>query len=216
MGAFPPKEAAALLAECQRHCCVCLRRCGFRIELHHIDPGVDSIDNALPVCFDCHAEIESKGPRGRHFTTDELRLLKERWLRLCREQPELLIQAAQRQSTETGPLEALLAELEYNVVVVGGAQDEGFPQLAARQFERAIATNAFSPLATELRQELFELYKLIHEINRLVDKLTHLTISDGRSVALSNSTESVARQHRDRLGRDLPLAVQHLASALGK
>jgi hypothetical protein len=214
MGTFPAKEAATLLADCQRHCCVCLRRCGFRIELHHIEPGDDSIDNALP--FDCHAEIESKGPRGRHFTMDELLLLKQRWLTLCREQPELLIQAAQRQATETGPLEALLAELEYNVVVVGGAPDQAFPQLAAKQFDRAIATNAFSPLAGELRQELFTVYRLIHETNRLVEKLTHLTPDDARSAALLRSTDTVARQHRERLVVDLPPAVQHLASALGK
>ena len=41
-------------------CCVCWRRCGFRIELHHIQPrsenGSDDIENAIPVCFDCHGQ----------------------------------------------------------------------------------------------------------------------------------------------------------------
>ena len=81
---FPANAAAKLLADCKRHCCVCWRRCGFRIELHHIKPrsegGSDDISNAIPVCFDCHAEIESTGPRGRRFTPGELKEHKRRWL----------------------------------------------------------------------------------------------------------------------------------------
>jgi hypothetical protein len=186
------------------------------MELHHIVPGIDTVDNALPVCFDCHAEIESKGPRGRHFTPHELHLLKNEWMELCRTRPEVLLQAAQRMPTETGPLEALLAELEYDLVVVGGALDEGFPQLGGAQFDRAIAVNALAPLDGELRFRLLETYKLVNDTNRLIDKLTHLTPHEQRSASIYRSTEKVLRENRERLRSDLPAAIAVLGSALGR
>lgn len=186
------------------------------MELHHIIPDIDTIDNALPVCFDCHAEIESKGPRGRHFTPHELHLLKNEWLELCRTRPEVLIQAAQRMPTETGPLEALLAELEYDLVVVGGAVDQGFPQLGAAQFDRAIAVNALAPLDGELRSRLLETYKLVNDTNRLIEKLTHLTPQDQRSASMYRSTDKVLRANREQLRAELPAATAALGSALGR
>jgi hypothetical protein len=60
---FKAIEVSSLLAKCHRQCCVCHRFCGVKIELDHIDPqadgGSDDIDNAIPVCFDRHAEIHS-------------------------------------------------------------------------------------------------------------------------------------------------------------
>lgn len=216
MGGFSSSEAAKLLADCHRYCCVCRRRCGFRIELHHIVPGIDEISNALPVCFDCHAEIESKGPRGRHFTPAELHLLKNEWLELCRIQPAILIQAAQRPPTETGPLEALLAELEYDLVVVSGPLDQGLPPLGSAQFDRAIAVNALAPLVADVRSRLLETYRLVNDTNRLIEKLTHLTPQDQRSSAMYRSTDNVLKENRGRLRSELRAAFTALASALGR
>ena len=68
---FNRSEASELLVACHRRCCICHRYCGIKIELHHIEPrgdgGVDAIDNAIPVCFECHAEIQlynDSHPRG--------------------------------------------------------------------------------------------------------------------------------------------------------
>jgi hypothetical protein len=103
--AFPATDVVALLASCKRHCCVCWRRCGFRIELHHIRPlaeGVpDEISNAIPVCFDCHAEIESVGRKVvyREAAVEH----KRKWLEIVASNPAALIEAAQRDAT-TGPL----------------------------------------------------------------------------------------------------------------
>jgi len=59
-----------------------------KIETDHIIPeadgGGDEIENAIPVCFECHAEIHSyngRHPRGRKFLPDELRAHKALWLR---------------------------------------------------------------------------------------------------------------------------------------
>lgn len=76
---------------------------------------------------------------GRSFTSDELRQHRDNWFATVRDRPEVLIRAARSQS-ETGPLEALLAELDFNRLAVSGNPNEGFPPLAVNQFERAIAT----------------------------------------------------------------------------
>lgn len=43
-----------------RHCCVCHRSKGVKVEVHHIVPtsqgGTDDFDNAVVLCFDCHAD----------------------------------------------------------------------------------------------------------------------------------------------------------------
>lgn len=120
---FPEAKVAQLLADCKRHCCVCLRWCGSRMHLHHIHPradgGADAIENAIPVCLDCHAEIESRSNMGRRFSQAELHEHKRRWLEICLERPEVIIQAGRR-AADTGPIEALLSELRYNSVLLSG------------------------------------------------------------------------------------------------
>ena len=83
---FTPPVAAEALVASGRHCCLCHRFCGVKIELHHITPesegGSDELDNCIPLCFDCHAEVghyNSKHPRGRKFSPTELRLHRDRW-----------------------------------------------------------------------------------------------------------------------------------------
>ena len=61
-----------------RHCCLCGKDCGVDIEVAHI-PGEeksDDIDSAIPLCYDCHAEIgryTRAHPRGRRYRKDELK-----------------------------------------------------------------------------------------------------------------------------------------------
>lgn len=77
---FPTSVANEVLVRCGRHCCICDKFVGSKIELHHIvqaaDGGDDSVDNCIPLCFDCHAEVNSYNPRhpkGRKYTPTELR-----------------------------------------------------------------------------------------------------------------------------------------------
>lgn len=60
------------------------------MEIHHIVPeskgGEDTEENGIPLCFDCHAEVESynpQHPKGRKFTSSELRKHKEQWFTIC-------------------------------------------------------------------------------------------------------------------------------------
>ena len=82
-----------VLIRCRRHCCVCGKFCGTKIELHHIDGYEDNAeDNALPVCFDCHAEIchyNEGHPRGRKYQPSELKKLREATFRKFAIEPEI-------------------------------------------------------------------------------------------------------------------------------
>lgn len=77
---FPTSVADEVLVHCGRHCCICGKFVGTKIELHHIiqvaDGGDDSVDNCIPLCLDCHAEVKSynpKHPKGRKYTETELK-----------------------------------------------------------------------------------------------------------------------------------------------
>ena len=58
---FPERVATEALVLCGRSCCICHKFCGTKIELHHIKQkaygGDDTLDNCIPVCFDCHADM---------------------------------------------------------------------------------------------------------------------------------------------------------------
>ncbi|MEP2240467.1 MAG: HNH endonuclease signature motif containing protein [Maribacter sp.] len=75
-----------LLVLCARHCCVCNKPVRLKIEIHHILPkergGEDTLENAIPLCFDCHCDAghyNPKHPKGSKFSPEELRKHKERW-----------------------------------------------------------------------------------------------------------------------------------------
>ena len=72
-----------------RRCCICKEFVGRNIEIHHIiqacDGGKDTFENAIPLCFDCHANAghyNSKHPRGSKFSPEELRKHRDQWYKL--------------------------------------------------------------------------------------------------------------------------------------
>ncbi len=89
--AFSAKVRRDALVHAARHCCVCHRYKSVNIEVHHIDPpgdgGNDDIDNAIALCFDCHASAghyNSKHPKGSAYSRSELRKARECWHSLVR------------------------------------------------------------------------------------------------------------------------------------
>lgn len=168
---FRRKEVDALLFrlfECRRRCCVCHRWCGTKIELDHIvqkaDGGSDDIENAIPVCFECHAEIHSynqRHPRGRKYRAAELRRHREGWLKLCREHPEILLDGPRR--SEVGPLQALLDELEFNLIVTNQKGEEDTEGVVGcrfmdAQFRRAIRSGSIAMLEDRLQGAILNAY----------------------------------------------------------
>lgn len=78
--AFPDEVRTKVLLWCDRHCCLCKKPCGVNIEVHHIIPsgenGGDDIENAIPLCFDCHSWVQHynrEHPRGTKYKVEELR-----------------------------------------------------------------------------------------------------------------------------------------------
>jgi len=83
---FAPDIAQQALVSCGRHCCICHKFCGTKMELHHIKPeadgGEDSLENCIPLCFDCHADVQSYNPshpKGRKYAEAELKQHRDRW-----------------------------------------------------------------------------------------------------------------------------------------
>jgi len=83
---FGTKVTEDALISCGRHCCICHKFCGTKIELHHIvqvkDNGEDTFDNCIPLCFDCHADVKSynpKHPKGKKYTESELKRHRDNW-----------------------------------------------------------------------------------------------------------------------------------------
>lgn len=84
--AFNKKIKIDALTSAARHCCVCHRYKGVKVEVHHILPvakgGKDVADNAIALCFDCHADAghyNDKHPRGTKFSSEELRYARDMW-----------------------------------------------------------------------------------------------------------------------------------------
>lgn len=160
--AFSRNDVDALLVQCHRCCCICHRFCGVKIETDHITPkadnGPDTIDNAIPVCFECHAEIHSyndRHPRGRKFRPEELQCHKEQWLKVCQERPDLLLTA--RKNADVGPLQALIDELDFNArVALYSDEDQQGCLFERTQFRRAVSEGAISALDEKLRDAVLD------------------------------------------------------------
>jgi hypothetical protein len=216
---FKRSEADQLLADCHRRCCVCHRFCGVKIELHHIDPsasgGGDTIDNAIPVCFECHAEIQlynDAHPRGRKFHPPELRAHKDQWLRACRESPGALLMP--QRSLDVGPIQALIDELEFNSEIARRTSDETIGALfLVSQFERAIREGVFSLLPDSIRNPIAVAYATLMRANMSLQKMA--TMPWGGSGSAWDHAYSFAQKAIACAREEIPAARVALLGHLG-
>ena len=81
---FKEEDKIRCLRWCDRHCCLCKKNCGLHIEIAHIDrkleTGLNDIDNAIPLCYECHAIVghyNNEEPRGNKYKTQELKKRRE-------------------------------------------------------------------------------------------------------------------------------------------
>ena len=82
------------LVRAGRHCCICHKFCGIKMEAHHIiergNGGPDTFDNCIVLCFDCHGDMRSydfKHPKGINYTPSELKKHRDNWYRKVAETP---------------------------------------------------------------------------------------------------------------------------------
>lgn len=91
--AFNQNEVEKLLADTGRRCCLCGTL--HKVQVHHITPlnerGTDDIDNAIPLCPNCHAEVHAGygyGRTTRTYTASELKLHRQRTVELVRKESQ--------------------------------------------------------------------------------------------------------------------------------
>jgi hypothetical protein len=80
---FKAKDVIKILLWCERHCCLCEITCDTNIIIHHIEQEgskekLSNIDNALPLCYDCHGRVKSYNPKHAVGTSYKIRELKTR------------------------------------------------------------------------------------------------------------------------------------------
>jgi len=78
---FSEDNRIRVLLWCNRHCCLCGKACDTDIEVHHIEQegeNVPDIDNAIPLCFECHGKIRSYNPQHPVGTAYKTREIKAR------------------------------------------------------------------------------------------------------------------------------------------
>lgn len=77
---FSESDKVKVLLWCRRHCCLCGKESGIGIEVAHLEPKSSDLDNACPLCFDCHAAIghyNREHPRGRKYSIPELKARRD-------------------------------------------------------------------------------------------------------------------------------------------
>lgn len=89
---FSPTIKQQVLNDTARHCCVCHRYKGIKIEIHHLeqeaDGGSNTYENAIPLCFDCHSDAghyNDRHPKGTKFSISELRKARDNWYQFVKE-----------------------------------------------------------------------------------------------------------------------------------
>jgi len=78
---FSEEDRIKILLWCNRHCCLCGKACGTNIVIHHIEQegeNLSDIDNAIPLCLDCHGKIKSYDPKHRVGTAYKIKEIKAR------------------------------------------------------------------------------------------------------------------------------------------
>lgn len=186
---FRAEDVADLLKLCHRRCCICHRFCGVKMEIHHIDQdahgGGNSRDNAMPLCFDCHAEVNhynDEHPKGRKFSSDELRGHRDQWLQVCAQHPAVFVAAVGR--AQAGPLEGLLDELEFNVSVAGKLEPSELGCLFLdAQFKRATESGAITLLDGDTKRAVLDAYIAMRRSNFYLE-VAHANEAEERGRAL--------------------------------
>ncbi|MBL8015336.1 MAG: HNH endonuclease [Candidatus Doudnabacteria bacterium] len=171
---FNQNEVDTLLADCRRCCCICHKFCGVHIELHHADHrsegGSDDIENAIPLCFDCHAEVghyNSDHPRGRKFTAEELRKHKKNWLEQV---SSIGVNGSTVEfSRDVGAIQSMSDELQYNLTVLTNNGVGLLGSTCQVNFERAIKEGVIKYLPDETRNKVMIAYASSSKYNRAVE-----------------------------------------------
>ncbi|WP_438709979.1 HNH endonuclease [Aquimarina muelleri] len=179
---FNKKVVEDALISCGRHCSLCHKFCGTKIELHHIkqkkDGGEDSFENCLPLCFDCHADVmqyNPQHPKGKKYTESELKRHRNSWYKKVKNSEGSVITNSNYLNLDKATFERLNKLLEsknlmyfikQNGFVGGPFPDKIYLDIYRFLIECELPEFEFidadlEGLKSELRQNLEKLYELI-------------------------------------------------------
>jgi len=117
--AFSQEVKERAMIACGRACSVCHKFCGVNMEVHHIEGGEGVFENAIPLCFDCHAEVghyNNKHPKGVKYSPAELRHHRDNWCKKVAEAPAFS-EAAEYMELDKATYGRLAAYLPYEKFV---------------------------------------------------------------------------------------------------
>lgn len=127
---FSEEDKIKSLLWCDRHCCFCGKACGVNIEIHHIIPKtakgylkkeLGDIDNAIPLCYNCHAEIghyNTSHPKGQRFKPEELKIRRNQ---IYEEHTHHLVPPINYQITQKlyNNIKTNLPDVRFNIMHLG-------------------------------------------------------------------------------------------------
>lgn len=184
------------MVACGRYCCICHKFCGNNIEVHHIrayaDGGSDAFDNAIPLCFDCHAEVrqyDPRHPKGTKFSEKELIQHRDNWYKKVKQLSPSIEQ--QQMRDEMKPLK-ISHEKNYQKIMLHKA-DKGKDILAYLS-----DTCGFS---YDEETETLDEVKLISYFIQYIKEIIDFDLADepsDRIMAAYNLTENI--KELDRAG----------------
>jgi hypothetical protein len=186
------------------------------METDHIKPkgegGSDDIDNAIPVCFDCHAEIHLYNPahpRGRKYTEEELRMHRDQWLAAAGSSAAFLASVPADQ--DAGPLQGLVDELEYNQIVLARQATEqvGAP-LSNERFRAAIASGAISLIDEKVKALIYEAYATMERANAFIAATPSFQKGTDAWAHVVNEATASIKQAQRQVATVLNTLRQHL------
>ncbi len=169
-----------------RHCCICHKFCGTKIELHHIiqtkDNGEDSFDNCIPLCFDCHADVKSynpKHPKGKKYSETEVRRHRDNWYKKVKESPGIISSSSSYIQLDRKTFDKLVALLKsdgimlfikQNGFTLGSFQDEIYRQIY--RFINECELPEFEFIDADLEALKSELYELLIKLDNYIVNYT--------------------------------------------
>jgi len=156
--------------------------------------GSNKIENAIPLCFECHAEVHAynvKHPRGRKYTERELIQHKKQWLEICGNKPEVLVDNPRM--SDPGPLTSLLSEMEYNVKISQDSESIKGLKYETNQFDRCITEGILSIIDEDLKNQLMDSYSKMKKTNGYTEFLGSYIKTNESREALNN----VSKSHRE-------------------
>lgn len=180
--AFSKKIMEDSLVSSGRHCCLCHKFCGTKMELHHIkqkkNGGEDSFENCLPLCFDCHADVMQYNPdhpKGKKYSISELKRHRSNCFKKVQESASSIVtdtnyleldQKTFKRLNELLKSDDLMLFIKHNGFIGGSFEDKIF--MGVNDFIHECELPEFEFIDADLEGLKSELFNLMEQLDDLI------------------------------------------------